>query len=755
MYNLAQHIFRLIIATYISVVLFSYNATDNSFNVIGQHTTNNISGALGAYIADILLNSIGVVNVVLIALIIIPNKSNTKWYFKVLAQLILLASISSQLTIVPVHNKWLWDSYGGAVGLVFQSLLVPYLGEAGFMLLSFAITLTSMCYLLNFNGSTTTTNTCQDNDINNICDIENASNINTISDIESAINTTEDIKDMYDTEGISHIESNSDIYSNSDIESNSDIYSNSDIESKSHDSTSAKSTQSDIHSIKKNNYGSCIKAEGFKNKNYTQKFSLPDLALLEKKEATVKNTSHNLERSQMLHQILSEFGVEGEVIKISHGPVVTLYELRPAAGIKSSRIIGLASDIARSMSALSARIAVIPGRNALGIELPNDERETVLLRELLESLEYSNSNFKLPIALGDSISGKPLVVDLSKMPHLLVAGTTGSGKSVAINSMILSLLYKLTPEQCKFIMIDPKMLELSAYDNIPHLLSPVVTDPKKAVLSLQWVVKEMENRYRLMSSLSVRNVEGFNKKIAKALADNTTLERSVQTGFDPETGAPIFEKFTIELKSMPFIVVVVDEMADLMLVAGKDIELSIQRLAQMARAAGIHIIMATQRPSVDVITGVIKANFPTRISFSVTSKIDSRTILGEQGAEQLLGMGDMLYMSSGGIIKRVHGPFVSDLEVQEVANHLRSQGEPAYLQQPFDDISADMDGYNDDDELYNEALEIIKRDQKVSISYIQRQLRIGYNRAANIVEQMEAKGVITPPSSTGRREILI
>lgn len=484
--------------------------------------------------------------------------------------------------------------------------------------------------------------------------------------------------------------------------------------------------------------------------------TLPDLFFLNKKKAAVKQVNDNLQKSKMLHGILNDFGIEGEVINISNGPVVTLYEIRPAAGIKSSRIIGLAGDIARSMSALSARIAVIPKHNAIGIELPNEKRETVLLRELFESTEYRDSNLKLPIALGHSISGKAVIVDLSKMPHLLVAGTTGSGKSVAINSMILSLLYRLTPDQCKFIMIDPKMLELSVYDNIPHLLSPVVTNPKKAVLALRWTVQEMEKRYALMSSLSVRNIEGYNKKISAARRKGKSIERDVQTGFDPKSGAPVFEKIKMDLELLPFIVVVVDEMADLMLVAGKDIESSIQRLAQMARAAGIHIIMATQRPSVDVITGVIKANFPTRISFSVTSKIDSRTILGEQGAEQLLGMGDMLYMASGGLITRVHGPFVSDSEVQNIAQYLKAQGKPQYLQEVLGEPEGDEKKPDKEEcDLYNKAIEIIKRDKKISISYIQRQLRIGYNRSANIVEKMEKNGVVSPPNTAGKRRILV
>jgi S-DNA-T family DNA segregation ATPase FtsK/SpoIIIE len=429
--------------------------------------------------------------------------------------------------------------------------------------------------------------------------------------------------------------------------------------------------------------------------------------------------------------------------------------------VRSSKIIGLADDIARSMSAVSARIATIPGQNSIGIELPNSKRETVYFRELMESEGYKDSNAKLPLGLGKDIGGLPIVADLAKMPHLLVAGTTGSGKSVAINTMILSLLYKLPPSKCKFIMIDPKMLELSIYDGIPHLLAPVVTEPGKAVVALKWVVKEMENRYRLMSTLGVKNLEGYNNRINEAAAKGEALERQVQTGFDPETGKPIIESIPIGKEELPFIVVIVDEMADLMMVAGKDIEGSIQRLAQMARAAGIHIIMATQRPSVDVITGVIKANFPTRISFQVTSKIDSRTILGEQGAEQLLGQGDMLYMAGGGRISRVHGAFVDEREIEKIVSFLKAQGSPSYLEdvtkeEPELGSETFVGDFGDDDaSLYKQAVQIVIRDKKASTSYVQRRLRIGYNRAALLIEQMEEEGVISAPNHAGKREVLI
>ena len=494
-------------------------------------------------------------------------------------------------------------------------------------------------------------------------------------------------------------------------------------------------------------------------------YELPPVSLMNEPSKKAKKQQHNeaslSQNARLLESVLNDFGVNGEIVKVRPGPVVTMYELEPSPGTKSSRVIGLCDDIARSMSAVSARIATVPGRNVIGIELPNQTRETVFLREMIEDEEFSANNASLPIALGKDISGMPIIVDLARMPHLLVAGTTGSGKSVAINTMIASLIYRLTPDQCKFIMIDPKMLELSVYDNIPHLLSPVVTEPGKAVVALKWTVKEMENRYRLMSGLGVRNIDGYNKRIHEAKAKGDKLTRTVQTGFNPDTGAPIIEEVALDMNPLPFIVVVVDEMADLMLVAGKDIESSIQRLAQMARAAGIHIIMATQRPSVDVITGVIKANFPTRISFQVTSRIDSRTILGEQGAEQLLGQGDMLYMAGGGRITRVHGPFVSDKEVENIVTHLKAQGSPQYVEDVTRDPEEGMElegGENGDDgedgDVYRQAVAIVLRDRKASTSYLQRVLKLGYNRAARLVDRMEAEGIVGPANHVGKREVI-
>ena len=491
------------------------------------------------------------------------------------------------------------------------------------------------------------------------------------------------------------------------------------------------------------------------------KFVLPSINLLsEPKNNGEKLSDSDLKaRSENLTKVLADFGIKGEIIGVSPGPVVTLYELTPAAGIKSSRVIGLASDIARYMSAISARVSVIPGKNALGIELPNIKRQTVYLREILESNAYIRSTATLPISLGKDISGDPMVVDLAKMPHLLIAGTTGSGKSVGINAMIMSLLYRLPPEKCKFIMVDPKMLELSVYDDIPHLLTPVVTDPKKAVIALKWAVKEMEARYKAMSKIGVRNIENYNAKLASLKSTGEDITRRVQTGFDPETGAPVYETQKMEMKPFPYIVIIVDEMADLMLVAGKDIEVAVQRLAQMARAAGLHLIMATQRPSVDVITGTIKANFPTRISFQVSSKIDSRTILGEQGAEQLLGQGDMLYMSSGGRTTRVHCPFVSDSEVEKITNALREQGAPDYIEDILEDDDGSFDSSsdsnaNENDPLYKEAVDLIMREGKASTSFIQRHLKIGYNRAARIIDMMEQAGIVSAANHVGKREIL-
>jgi DNA segregation ATPase FtsK/SpoIIIE, S-DNA-T family len=494
-------------------------------------------------------------------------------------------------------------------------------------------------------------------------------------------------------------------------------------------------------------------------------YQLPPLGLLTEpphdSDAPAFSDDALEENARLLESVLGDFGVRGRIVAVRPGPVVTLYELEPAAGVKSSRVVSLSDDIARSMSAVAARVAVIPGRNVIGIELPNLKRETVYLRELFSAPEYEKARAPLTLALGKTIGGEAVMADLAKMPHLLIAGTTGSGKSVALNTMILSLLYRMSPEHCRIIMIDPKMLELSVYEGIPHLLSPVVIDPKKAVVALKWAVREMETRYGKMAKIGVRGVEAFNERVRKAKDKGEVLKRTVQTGFDRETGRPVYEDEVLELEPMPFIVVVVDEMADLMMISGKEIEGAVQRLAQMARAAGIHLIAATQRPSVDVITGTIKANFPTRISFQVTSKIDSRTILGEQGAEQLLGQGDMLYMMAGGRIRRVHGPFVTDEEVEDVVKFLKTQGRPDYL----DAVTEEPDEESEDpygtasseggDDLFDKAVAIVARERKVSTSYIQRRLQIGYNRAARLIERMEEDGMISKPNHQGKREILL
>jgi DNA segregation ATPase FtsK/SpoIIIE, S-DNA-T family len=500
----------------------------------------------------------------------------------------------------------------------------------------------------------------------------------------------------------------------------------------------------------------------------SDKYDLPSVSMLAAPKAADRQPLSKSEleaNSRALEGVLQDFGVRGEIVKANPGPVVTLYELEPAPGIKSSRVIGLADDIARSMSALSARVAVVPGRNAIGIELPNAHREKVYLRELLVAKEATESVAKLPLCLGKNIGGESIIIDLARTPHMLIAGTTGSGKSVAINTMILSLVYRLRPDQCRLIMVDPKMLELSVYDGIPHLLTPVVTDPKKAVVALKWAVREMEERYKKMAKLGVRNIDGYNARLVEARAKGEDLTRTVHTGFDKESGKAIYEDEKLDLDPLPYIVIIVDEMADLMMVAGKDIEGAVQRLAQMARAAGLHVILATQRPSVDVITGTIKANFPTRISFQVTSKIDSRTILGEMGAEQLLGQGDMLYMAGGGRISRVHGPFCSDEEVEKVVRHLKTQGAPEYLEAVTAEEPSEEDGAVFDstgmgagggsDDLFTQAVAIVKRDRKASTSYIQRRLQIGYNKAASLMERMEQEGIVGQANHAGKREILV
>ncbi|MFN7039004.1 MAG: DNA translocase FtsK [Alphaproteobacteria bacterium] len=739
-----------LISSYLAISILSYNSNDPSFNRASNFEVKNLGGEFGAFIADPLLQLFGLAGLILVlipflwGIKLFKDKHIKYFILRSISGLICLITTTILFAVISPPENWPFVGLGGYLGeflkikishiipayyFIFLNIFSAILCFFTFMFAS-AISYKSLINILNILYNT-------------FVYIVKMSKYLILKMFYSKIKPVQQnlIQQYNEFENFDEIDEVIEALAPKSPEPPKFKF--------------PKKEKEKTHTInKKNSTPIKLKSD----------FALPSLEFLAQVQNKVKRTNISdtalLQSSRMLEQVLKEFGVNGRIIDIHPGPVVTLYELEPAAGVKSSRVIGLADDIARSMSAISARIAVVPGRNAIGIELPNIHREIVYLREILDSKEYSDPNNRLPIILGKDIGGASVVVDLSKMPHLLVAGTTGSGKSVAINTMILSLLYSLTPDECKFIMIDPKMLELSIYDGIPHLLTPVVTEPGKAIVALKWTVKEMENRYRLMSNLSVRNIGGYNKRIAEAIEAGETLERTLQTGFEPNTGKPIYEKIPIEMKPLPYIVVIVDEMADLMLVAGKDIESSIQRLAQMARAAGIHIIMATQRPSVDVITGVIKANFPTRISFQVTSRIDSRTILGEQGAEQLLGMGDMLYMAGGSRITRVHGPFVDDREVEKIVSYLKTQGSPEYIEDVTEDdeenssdLMADGDS-GEDNELYRQAVAIVKRDKKASTSYIQRCLRIGYNRAATIIERMEKEGIVSKANHVGKREVM-
>lgn len=718
------------------ISLFSYDEMDPSFNKATSLSIENLAGVLGAYFSDLIFELFGLAGFIIILVplawsFVYYRYGLVSWYFFRIISLLIALNMASLLTNQFKFKSAYFIHSGGAVGLLWHKFFINYISQTNLLITASVIFAFAYIYALALT-------------------MENWGSVfrifkNLISCLFSLSNTL--IRKLFA------------------LSPRRDEVGNfKKIETESQFSKVKEKIPPKLKENSKPN--SNIPNSFVKNISINQQgFVLPSTKLLKdfpiNKDLINQNNALIKKHKEELLQILADFGVSGEIIGAGSGPVVTLYELEPAAGTKSSRVIGLADDISRSMRSVSARIAVIPGRNAIGIELPNKQRETVYLKELLESSEYKDSGYDLPIILGKDISGSVIVADLARMPHLLVAGTTGSGKSVAINTMIMSLVYALTPDECKFIMVDPKMLELSVYDNIPHLLTNVVTEPGKAVVALKWVVKEMENRYRLMSNLSVRNIHNYNERIRDAISNGEVLQRTVQTGFNPETGRPIIEQVELDMKTLPFIVVIVDEMADLMLVAGKEIETSIQRLAQMARAAGIHIIMATQRPSVDVITGVIKANFPTRISFQVTSKIDSRTILGEQGAEQLLGKGDMLYMAGGSKINRIHGPFVGDHEVESVVSYLKSQASPNYMS---DITSEDFTPTNnssggnaniEQDELYKQAVEIVQLEGKASTSFIQRCLKIGYNRAANIMEQMEKDGLVSKPNHMGKREILM
>ena len=750
----AHELFALLftaLAVYVAACLISYHPGDMSWNQTGASNLHNLGGAMGATLADALIQTLGWSAWLAVFAFMgwawrlsLRDATRGQMLWRGVALAVALICSSTLLALIAVKSDMaMFQNASGAIGIVVAFKLVPLITSAGLMILMGVCALLSLplalglrfhewvalSILLRFGAGML------------------ASGVMAVIGLLRRPARSDDDEEVE--------EDDERIVSEDDDEE--------DIAEKPRRSPKLESDAKKRVEARRKKEAEQIALELRSRKG---DFTLPSVNLLQKqvvKKAKQQSEQSLEQNARLLESVLMDFGVKGEITAVRPGPVVTLYELEPAPGIKSSRVIGLADDIARSMSAISARIAVIPGRNAIGIELPNAHRETVYLRELFEDEVYEETEAKLPLVLGKDIGGEAIIADLAKMPHLLVAGTTGSGKSVAINTMIMSLMYHLTPDQCKFIMIDPKMLELSVYDDIPHLLAPVVTEPAKAVVALKWTVKEMENRYRLMSHLGVRNIESYNKRLEEARKKGEELTRSVQTGFDPETGKPIMEKQPLDMSALPFIVVVVDEMADLMLVAGKDIETSIQRLAQMARAAGIHIIMATQRPSVDVITGVIKANFPTRISFQVTSKIDSRTILGEQGAEQLLGQGDMLFMAGGGRIGRVHGPFISDKEVENIVAYLRTQGDPAYDEAITRDEEEDgaQSGMFDEEEteaereLYKQAVECVVREQKASTSYIQRRLKIGYNRAARIIEKMEAEGIVGAPNHVGKREVLI
>jgi len=790
-------IFFLLCGAFVLLAIASYNRADPSFNTAGAvHTdVQNWMGARGASIADILLQTIGlgslVFGVVLGAWgvsLLIRRAIGPLWLR--FATMIFAALSASAFFARQPSADWLAQPHmGGSGGMKILQGTADLLGGAG----SFAAASTlwgaiAFCFLLAavavrwheikwvgqlaFNLVMAAAYFVYD------CAIAFGNWVRHYAD-ESFVPERKParkpiIPPLESDEGEILLESDDEEEDEEEEESEegeeeTDEDDSEEEEEESDDEEEEEDEDEEASSIRVNKASKLVKGTGKPSRQ--KKFSLfdggewelPSLDLLQEVPDTVANQKIDEKALQMnatlLQNVLQDYNVKGDIKSINPGPVVTLYELEPAPGTKSSRVIGLADDIARSMSATSVRAAVVPGRNAIGIELPNKIRQTVYLREMLSTRDWEKTNAALPLILGKDIGGKPIIADLARMPHLLVAGTTGSGKSVAVNTMILSLVYRLPPEKCRFIMIDPKMLELSVYDDIPHLLSSVVTEPGKAVVALKWVVNEMEERYRAMSKLGVRNIDGYNTRLGEARKKGEVLMRKVQTGFDPETGKPVYEEQPLDLTDLPYIVVIVDEFADLMLVAGKDVESAIQRLAQMARAAGIHLIMATQRPSVDVITGVIKANFPTRISFAVSSKIDSRTILNEGGAEQLLGQGDMLYMAAGGKITRVHGPFATDGDVENVVNFLKSQAEPSYIEDITEGDFEGGDGAGGEqescDELYDEAVALVAREQKASTSFIQRYLQIGYNRAARIIEEMEKQGVVGKANHVGKREVLV
>jgi len=786
---IASGVSVLVLTALVAVALFSYTPTDPSLNTASNAAVQNVLGKPGAIIADLFLQIAGLGVIALIftitswALCLLRAEAVEWLWLRTLAGLGSLILLATALAAIPSPSLWPIDAgLGGTVGHVVLALTtfettIPWLEQSQRFIIAGVAAVLGVW--LMFMAATISFRTTMGGIAALVRGINAALNAFTDtlrswvarSPAETPTKTKAKRTRSEPVMDCARAEPNMGVGPTVSSEDEADEFDVEDEENLAVDEPPAKSKESVV--VQRSKPAKLTKRDmaarqGSLLPPADKGFSLPPLdylALPLVEHRTKGPSTEALEsNARTLESVLDDFGVKGAIVKVRPGPVVTLYELEPAPGTKTSRVVALADDIARSMSAVAARISVVPGRSVIGIELPNSNRETVYFREMLATEEFEKNDGKLILALGKDIGGAPIMADLARMPHLLIAGTTGSGKSVAVNTMIMSLLYRNTPADVRFIMIDPKMLELSVYDGIPHLLSPVVTEPGKAVMALKWTVREMENRYRAMSQLSVRNVAGYNQRLQDAAKKGQVIKKTVQTGFDPGTGKPIYEEQDLYLTPLPYIVVIIDEMADLMLVAGKDVEPAVQRLAQMARAAGIHVIMATQRPSVDVITGTIKANFPTRISFQVTSKIDSRTILGEQGAEQLLGQGDMLYMAAGGRITRVHGPFVTDKEVEKITGHLRDQQEPSYVEDVTEEPDlSDIPGFagagggntSGEDSLFDQAVALVARERKASTSFIQRHLQIGYNRAARIIEDMEAQGMVGKPNHVGKREVLL
>ena len=789
----------VLLSFYITVSVFSHNSNDPSFSHINANIPTNLLGNSGAIISDIMLQFFGFASVIIVYYLfkygayLTINKQYKGIIPCILYTLLIIFFVSALFSSTSIFSIFFnvtnipWPyliGFGGLIGdLSYNIIVMPIERHVGFVdtyfhkyLVSLICILTILfLYFINrirFKKSKIK----KDNLYNTISKEQKSFSLfklftilvnylkNTlIMRLKRRNNTENRESNQIDTEYQNSF-SNNDTLNN---DSSNGTYNNSDPMF-----NNIRNTNEEIISSKKPRIKTPRvnpKDEGELDLFNKTTYQLPSISLLQK---PTNHSSYEIitkeqlsESAELLKKVLEEYGVQGNIVDVRPGPVITLYELEPAPGIRATRVISLAEDIARSMSVVSARVAIVPGRNIIGIELPNENRNVVYLNEILNTKEFIQSEHTLALALGKNIGGEPVIVDLPSMPHLLVAGTTGSGKSVGINTIILSLLYRYTPDECKLIMIDPKMLELSVYDGIPHLLSPVVTEPKKAVVALKWTLKEMERRYKNMAKLGVRSIIGFNEKIKRSSINGEVIKNTVQLGYDLETGKPNYVTEEMKLETMPYIVVIVDEMADLMAVAGKEVDMTISRLAAMARAAGIHIIMATQRPSTDVITGVIKSNLPTRISFQVSSKIDSRVVIGESGAEQLLGKGDMLYAANGGRISRVHGAFVEDHEVENVVSFLKKQAKPEYVEEITIDPSINDSMYNgenhrgdkgaEENQLYDRAIEVVATDRRASTSYIQRKLSIGYNRAATIIERMEEDGIVGPADHSGKREILL